>query len=687
MKSESPAPEGKAITSTSDSSGQPAGSPATLAEWAAHYAQTGLEVFPVDPETKAPIGATEGANGETIWMATKGHTSATTDAAIIASWWQLRPDALIGCRIPKDMVVLDIDPRHDGLDTWDTIVAGHDLPTTRLHKSGRNDGGFHIWFQHPDLDRIDAGDGIDVLTWGHRYTILPPSPHPATGSPYFWVQSSEDSDVAAMPEWLTERLTPAPKAPVAPPAPRITPNPTQGGDGPSPAEWYNPPWSEILTGWRLVAGNGEDDGSKWAHPTATAAFSATIRHECLFVYSPTPGLPVTETNDPNGLTKFRAEALLNYGGDMAACARDIRSIMPDRITGEIPTTPQPLIVPDGATTTAADEPAGNVLAPFQIDWATMWTTDHKQAEWLLQPILAAGRNHSFVAAAKAGKSLLLLEACAALATGKPFLAKPETEPVTVVYVDYEMTEGDVKERLQAFGYGPDDDLTRLRYFTTPTINPLDTEHGAAEFLAAINEIGPDLVAIDTMSRAVSGEENESQTSNDLYRLTIMPLKAAGITVARADHLGKDKAKGARGSSAKAADVDIQWQMKVDGYTVTMEPTARMGWVETVHIVRDSAPGTDTAMHTLDSVQHRPPWNAAEWISDQSGWVKVDDAARAMTGNDFPEATEKRKARDALDRLHARGEVQRQKAPVSSTGGRSPHLYRWIGGTGKGVDSA
>ena len=73
MKSESPAPKGQAITSTSDSSGQPAGSPATLAEWAAHYAQTGLEVFPVDPDTKAPIGATEGPNGETIWMATKGH--------------------------------------------------------------------------------------------------------------------------------------------------------------------------------------------------------------------------------------------------------------------------------------------------------------------------------------------------------------------------------------------------------------------------------------------------------------------------------------------------------------------------------------------------------------------------------------------------------------------------------------
>ena len=517
----------------------------TLAEWAAHYAQTGLEVFPVDPDTKAPIGATEGANGETIWMATKGHRPPPATPQPSPLWWTLRPDALIGGRIPKDVVVLDIDPRHDGLDTWDTIVAGHDLPTTRLHKlPAATTAAFTSGFSTPTLPHSTPATESTFCTWGHRYSILPPSPHPATGSPYFWVQSSEDSDVADHARMANRTTHPGPKAPVAPPAPRITPNPTQRRRA-NPAEWYNDnaSWSEILEGWRLVAGNGEDDGSKWAHPTATAAFSATIRHECLFVYSPTPGLPVTETNDPNGLTKFRAEALLNYGGDMAECARDIRRLMPDPITGEIPTTPQPLIAPDGATTTAADEPAGNVLAPFQIDWATMWTTDHKQAEWLLQPILAAGRNHSFVAAAKAGKSLLLLEACAALATGKPFLAKPETEPVTVVYVDYEMTEGDIKERLQDFGYGPDDDLTRLRYFTTPTINPLDTEHGAAEFLAAINEIGPDLVAIDTMSRAVSGEENESQTSNDLYRLTIMPLKAAGITVARADHLGKDQSQG------------------------------------------------------------------------------------------------------------------------------------------------
>lgn len=665
--SESPGPKPEAITSTPDSSDPEPNRPATLADSALKYAAKGLEVFPVDPDTKAPIGK----------LAHNGMKSATTDPETIRQWWTARPDASIGCRIPDDLIVFDIDPRSGGETCWSERNAGHDLPPTRLHKSGRNDGGFHIWFRRPnDLDKTTEKNltGVDVLHHNFRYTILPPSKHAKTGKPYRWADVTEPAPLPAHLATLIRREDPAPVSAPVLSAPIL--------GGPTPAEWYDAPWSEILTGWRLVAGNGDDDGSKWAHPSATAAFSATIRHGCLFVYSPTPGLPVTETNDPNGLTKFRAEALVNYGGDMAACARDIRQLMPDRVTGELPSTLQPLTVPD-----AADEPTGNVLAPFQINWADMWTTDHKQDDWLLEPILAAGRNHSFVAAAKAGKSLLLLEACAALATGKPFLAKPETEPITVVYVDYEMTEGDVKERLQDFGYGPDDDLSRLRYIVIPIINPLDTEQGAAEFLAATNEIGPDLVAIDTMSRAVSGEENESKTSNDLYRLTIMPLKSAGITVARADHVGKDRSKGARGSSAKTADVDIEWQMKVDGNAVTLEPTARMGWVEPVHMVRDSDPGIDAPMHTLDRVQHRPPWNAAQWISNRPGWVTVDVAARGMTGSDFPTDKEKRKARDHLQRLYKQGEVKREKAPARATGGRTPYQYHRIDGTGKGSDSA
>ena len=116
---------------------------------------TGLEVFPVDPDTKAPIGATEGANGETIWMATKGHRPppATRNHRRMVATATRRPN-----RRPhtQNVVVLDIDPRHDGHDTWDTIVAGHDLPVTRRHASGRNDGGFHIWFRNPNGHRTQG---------------------------------------------------------------------------------------------------------------------------------------------------------------------------------------------------------------------------------------------------------------------------------------------------------------------------------------------------------------------------------------------------------------------------------------------------------------------------------------------------------------------------------------------------
>ena len=638
--------------------------PTNLGEWAQHYAQTGLEVFPVDPETKAPIGATEGANGETIWMATKGHTSATKNREIIAAWWQLRPDALIGARIPKRLIVLDIDPRHDGLDTWEKLTAGHDMPKTRRHASGRNDGGFHIWFQNPDLDRIDAGDGIDVLTWGHRYTILPPSPHPATGLAYKWLDGPP-TKIAAMPEWLTERLTPAPKAPVAPPAPRITPNPTQGDLGPSPAEWYNPPWSQILTGWRLVAGNGEDDGSKWAHPTATAAFSATIRHECLFVYSPTPGLPVTETNDPNGLTKFRAEALLNYNGDMAAAAKDIRAIMPARLN----TTPTPaeyygiptaLTLPDTPHTPDTPEEPEELEELEElddnfglIDWPTMWATDHGATQWLIPPFIAAGRNHAIVADAKAGKSLLLLEAALSVATGSRWLDSPEQTPQHVVYIDYEMGAGDLEERLRDMGHGPESDLSHLHYMQMPNIPALDTAMGGRALAHKILTTWPGvaLVVIDTMARAVDGEENDAQTTNALYRHTIMPLKSAGCAVVRLDHIGHQGTH-ARGSSAKAADIDIEWHLAAAVDQITLKATrARMSWVpDYVRLIR----GNDTPMHTFQPGPRPESWDAAAWLKRAPRPVTINHAAKAMTGSDLHTSADRKTAERRLKSLVDKG---------------------------------
>ena len=182
---------------------------------ALEYARAGLEVFPL-ATNKQPLTA-------------HGMKEATRDEAQIRIWWTERPDALIGCRAPEDVVVIDVDPKSNGMATWKALKATFgSLPFTRAHRSGRNDGGGHLWFKRPEgkLSAKSLNDwarehgtgqqagqhswnaGIDLLHHGHRYTILPPSPHPATGKPYQWIDGRGcDVAPAAMPEWLVKLVT------------------------------------------------------------------------------------------------------------------------------------------------------------------------------------------------------------------------------------------------------------------------------------------------------------------------------------------------------------------------------------------------------------------------------------------------------------------------------------------------
>jgi len=302
----------------------------SLTEHAVNYAQAGLEIFPVNPLDKTPIVS---------------QYKATTDTGQVGEWWRIHPTALIGHRIPPDQVILDIDPRHGGKDTWNAIRAelgGTTFPNTRGHMSGRGDGGGHTWWLNPGIKlsvtKLDnwarergLGEaqgarwtsGIDLLHHNHRYTILPPSPHPDTGQPYRWIDGRGlDTPPGIMPALLVDLVTD--DQPYTPPAPPRPPDPD------SIADWYTNTytWSDLLRahGWTLRGGDGEHDRSRWRHPTATSAFSATIRYGCLFVYSPNTPFEVTAPGSPNGYTLFRAWATLEHRGDLGAAAGAARAI-------------------------------------------------------------------------------------------------------------------------------------------------------------------------------------------------------------------------------------------------------------------------------------------------------------------------------------------------------------------------
>lgn len=225
--------------------------------------------------------------------------------------------------------------------------------------------------------------------------------------------------------------------------------------------------------------------------------------------------------------------------------------------------------------------------PVFIHWPEFWADDTNQEEWLIDGVIARGRGHALYASHKQGKSLFVLYQAAQLAITNP--------AVDVIYLDYEMTRADVRERLEDMGHGPDTDLTRLHYALLPSLPPLDTGEGAGALLELCDRVQRDntdlFVVVDTTGRAVQGEENSNDTIRGFYRWTGISLKRRGITWARLDHAGKDPLKGQRGGSAKGDDVDIVWKLQNGDGTLTLHrDAARMSWVdEKVTYTRHNSP--------------------------------------------------------------------------------------------------
>lgn len=310
-----------------------------------------------------------------------------------------------------------------------------------------------------------------------------------------------------------------------------------------------------------------------------------------------------------------------------------------------------------ALTHAVEEGKGEGLSPY-VDWHDLYNSDHGDEEWLAWPVIPARRQVVVYAPAKAGKSLVVLDIAASVASGKPVLGQENNAGKRhVLYLDYEMTGSDLLERLVEMGYEPED-LTHLHYALLPIIPALNTPEGAKVVREMAAECKAELVVIDTLSRAVDGDINSPGTVSDFYKWTGIALKADGVALARLDHEGKDSTRGMIGSSMKATDVDMVWHLKKtdDGLLLTRKAT-RIMWGEdevavTVkrdplrHIIapRGWAAGTGKIVEQLDALN----------LPDD---VSVRKAKQALSGADITvgrdalaDACRRRRERSGLEAL-------------------------------------
>jgi hypothetical protein len=227
----------------------------------------------------------------------------------------------------------------------------------------------------------------------------------------------------------------------------------------------------------------------------------------------------------------------------------------------------------------------------RLDWEAVFSAED-DTDWIVEPLIPARRLVALYSAPKVGKSLLMLEIAVQVSRGGDVLGVSTGAPRRVLYVDFENDpRGDIRERLRAMGFGPKD-LGGLDYLSFPRLAALDTANGGAQLAAAVRVYGSQVVIVDTISRAIAGEENENDTWLNFYRHTGRLMKAEGVALVRLDHSGKDESRGQRGGSAKSGDVDMVWRMSkvADGvYQLECEASRLPVLEKTIVVHRESAP--------------------------------------------------------------------------------------------------
>ena len=132
-----------------------------------------LQAFPLAPKQKIPLIKT-------------GFKAATADPEQLSAWAAEHPDANVGA-VPgwSGCVVIDID--NEDARASARLMGLYSEPTLAV-RTGRENGGEHLWFRKPDslqgktIGNLTLPGGLTVRA-DNGYCVMPPSVHPS-GKPY-----------------------------------------------------------------------------------------------------------------------------------------------------------------------------------------------------------------------------------------------------------------------------------------------------------------------------------------------------------------------------------------------------------------------------------------------------------------------------------------------------------------------
>jgi hypothetical protein len=395
-------------------------------------------------------------------LVSNGMLSASTSVAVITAWWGAYPRAnvAVACR-ESGLVVIDVDPRHGGDETWAFIESRVDLPAMpRARTSG---GGWHHYLRDSELRaRVEAGGratgklgpGVDVKWNG--YVLAPPSK--VVG----WYTWESTGQVPTATGELLESLLDSRKV-----------GPSSSGDR----------WGPALDLEEIFAGVPEGERhSKFvsyaasmrarrvreveARQLITAAWEECAPGDHPFpleealriltdMYDRLPEGTTWEAEDERNLNFVKNMLSYDVNGTITSSTlvpadESGTEVESNGITGRL------LALPDGLREASIREfmrrEAARVVqqliagdsfeAPPSTTLAAMQANGVRPIDWIIESVHARGTNSTLTAQYKAGKTTMLLNMMRALVDGVPFLGTYRVNPLSgnVAFFNYELSE-------------------------------------------------------------------------------------------------------------------------------------------------------------------------------------------------------------------------------------------------------
>lgn len=481
-------------------------------------AERGFKVFPIAAGRKAPPLLND-------WP-----RMATCDTAVVRGMWEVFGDnANVGIHC-EGLLVVDVDPKNKGEESYALLGLLDDLPATLA--ASTPSGGRHYFFSLNGAAVANSvgalGSGLDVRS-ANGYVVAAGSTTD-TGA-YAWVDA--DAPIASAPEWLVRRCGDAPA--------ERTRVDVEIADAPAEVVQRARDW---LAGQApAIEGDGGD--------LRTFQIICAVRDLGLSAQQALDALadwngrcePPWDVDELATKIRNAYRYAQNEAGSRAALPDDF-PVVPDSGT----------IVPKKSTLLRLDE------------FATQATSG---AGYRIKNVLSRSSYAEVYGAPGEGKTFVVLDMGYHIAANREWMGH-KVHGGPVLYLGFE-GRGGLVARAKALRQHYGNEVVPF-YVTEGAPFNIRTPEGRHALGALIAEMPdkPALIVFDTLAKALmGGDENSAQDVGAFNGAVEALIAATGACVLIVHHSGKDKSKGARGSSALLGAIDTEIQVD-EGMIITQK---------------------------------------------------------------------------------------------------------------------